>query len=53
MDASTDVNMLLMIEKAIGGGGCNSIFWYAKANNKDLKDYDKKRIVSSSILGCK
>ena len=33
--------MLLMIEKVIRRGICNSIYQYAKANNKYVKDYDK------------
>ena len=43
-----------MVEKGIGGGICHSIYWYAKANKKYIKDYDKKkRMVAYSILGCK
>ena len=42
--------MLWMIEKGIRGGICHSIYQYAKANNKYLKD-DKNK--ESSILGCK
>ena len=34
--------MLLMVEKGIGGGICYSIYRYAKANNKYLKDYEQK-----------
>ena len=30
--------MLLMVEKGIRGGICHSIYWYAKANNKYIKD---------------
>ena len=33
--------MLLMVEKGIRGGICHSIYQYAKANNKYMKDYDK------------
>ena len=33
--------MLLMIEKGIRGRICHSIYQYAKANNKYMKDYDK------------
>ena len=33
--------MLLMVEKGIRGGRCHSIYIYAKANNKYVKDYDK------------
>ena len=35
--------MLLMVEKGIRGGICNTIHQYEKANNKYLKDYDKNR----------
>ena len=35
----TDYDMLLMIEIGIRGGICHSIHRYAKANNKDMKDY--------------
>ena len=35
--------MLLMVEKGIGGGICHSIYIYANANNKYMKDYDKNK----------
>ena len=38
--------MLLMVEKDIRGGICNPIYWYSKANNKYMKDYNKKRYFS-------
>ena len=34
LDLSTDINMLLMVEKGIRGRICHSIYRYAKANNK-------------------
>ena len=34
--------MFLMDEKGIRGGMCNTIHWYAKANNKYMNHYDKK-----------
>ena len=35
--------MLIMIGKGIRGGICHSIYRYAKANNKYMKDYDKNK----------
>ena len=35
----TDLDMLLMVEKGIRGGICHAI-WYAKANNKYMKNYN-------------
>ena len=35
--------MLLMVEKGIRGGICNTIHQYEKANNKYMKDCDKNR----------
>ena len=42
--------MLLMLEKGIRGGMCESTHKYAKANNKYMKNYDKK--IESSHLTC-
>ena len=53
LDPLTDIDMLLKVEKDIRGEICHSIHRYAKANNKYMKDCDKKIIVISSILGCK
>ena len=39
----TDAYMLLMVEKGIRGGICNSTNKQAKANNKYMKDYDKNK----------
>ena len=39
----TDSDILLMVEKDIKGGICHSIYEYAKANNKLMKDYDKMK----------
>ena len=53
LDLSTDINMLLMVEKGIGGGICQAIHRYSRANNKYMKDYTKKGTVISLILECK
>ena len=42
--------MLLMVEKGIRGGICNTIHRYAKANNKYMKDYNKDK--ESSYINC-
>ena len=39
----TDINMLLMVEQVIGEGTCHSIYWYAKANKKHMKNYDENK----------
>ena len=36
------VDMLLMVEKGVRGGMCHAIHKYAKANNKYVKNYNKK-----------
>ena len=35
--------MLLMVKKDIKGGICHSVYRYAKANKKYMKDYDKNK----------
>ena len=35
--------MLLMVEKGIRAGTCNTIHRYAKVNNKYMKSYDKNK----------
>ena len=43
LDLLTDIDMLLKVEKGIPRGICHSIYRYAKANNKYMKDYDKNK----------
>ena len=43
IDLLTDIDILLMVEKGIRGGICNAIYWYAKANNKYMNDYDENK----------
>ena len=46
LELLTDYDMLLMIEEVIRGGICHAMQRYAKANNKYMKDYDKKKTPS-------
>ena len=41
LDLLPDVDILLMVEKGIRGGIFHSIYWYAKSNNKYMKNYIK------------
>ena len=41
LELLTDNNMLLMVKEGIRGGICHAILWYAKSNNKYMKDYNK------------
>ena len=46
LDLLTDMDMLLMVEKAIRGVICHSIYLYAKADNKYMKYYNKNKELS-------
>ena len=41
LELSTNIDMLLIVEKGIRGGICHSIHKYAKANNQYMKSYEK------------
>ena len=45
LDILIDIDMLLIVQKGISirRGICHAIHRYAKANNKDTKDYDKNK----------
>ena len=38
LEILTDNDMLLMVEKGVKGGICHTIYRYAKANKKYMKD---------------
>ena len=42
--------MLLMVEKGMRGEICHSIYRYAKANNKYMKDYDKNNVMKDVFM---
>ena len=47
LELLTDVVQLLKVQKRTRGGICHGVHWYAKDNNKYMKDFDKKTIVIS------
>ena len=49
LELLTDIDILLMTEVEIRCGMCQSIYRYAKANNKYMKNY-KKDIISSYLM---
>ena len=51
IDLLSGIVVLLTIEGSIRGGICHSIYQYAKANNKDMKDFDKIKIGNIFNIG--
>ena len=43
LELLTDYDLLLMVEEGIRGETCHTVQRYAKANNKYMKDYDRKK----------
>ena len=43
LDLLTEIDMLLKVVKGISGGIYHAIYRYAKANNKYMRDYVKKK----------
>ena len=43
LDLLIDIDMLITVEKGIREGICHPIYRYAKANDKYMKDHDKKK----------
>ena len=43
LELLTDIDILLMVGKGIRGGICHTIHRFEKANNKYMKNYDKKK----------
>ena len=43
LELFTDTDILLMVKKGIRGEICYAIYQSVKANNKDMKDYDKNK----------
>ena len=46
LELLTDIDLLFVFGKGNRGGICTAIHWYAKANNKYMKDYDKNKELS-------
>ena len=53
LELLTDVDMLLIVEKGIGGEMCQGINQYPKANNKFMRVYDQNKESRYDVLGYK
>ena len=51
LDLLININTLMMLEKSIRYGISHAIHQYVKANNKCMKDYDKKKNRHISSFG--
>ena len=51
IDLLSGIGVLLTVEGSIRGGIYHSIYQYAKANNKDMKDFDKIKIGNIFNIG--
>ena len=49
LELLTNIDMLWMVEKGIRDGICQTMYRYAKANNKYVKNYNKD-IISSYLM---
>ena len=59
LELITDINMLLMIESGMRGGGCHVMHSYVEANNKYINNYDENKessflsyLDANNLYGC-
>ena len=39
LDLLTDTDVLLLVKRGMKGGMCHTIYWYAKAKNKYMRNF--------------